>query len=162
MNTALLVLLLVDLALILAVLGVLIRRRRTVIGRRGSFKGKLRVAEGEIEGLSGEWTTGYGHWVRDVLVWDVAPLLVQTRLIPVDGTDASGIQVGKADVNGLGKRPLVAPLLVGRHRHRLELAASEEDRDLALGPFAVASAVGSLVRSRSGFEELDDRYLNSN
>lgn len=161
MSTGLLVLLIVDLAVILALLGVLIRRRRTVTGRRGSFKGKLRVAEGELEGLSHEWTTGYGHWVRDVLVWDVAPLLVQTRLIPVDGTDASGIQLGKEDVHGLGKRPVVAPLLVG-HRQRLELAASEEDRDLALGPFALASAVGSLVRSRSAFEEVDDRYLNSN
>jgi hypothetical protein len=159
MSTALLVLLLVDLALILALLGVLIRRRSTVTGRRGAFKGKLRVVEGELEGLSREWTSGYGHWVRDVLVWDVAPLLVRTRLIPVDGTDASGIH--REDLDDLGKRPVVAPLLVGR-RQRLELAASEEDLDLALGPFAVASAVGSLVRSRSGLEGLDDPYLNSN
>jgi len=161
MSTALLVLLLVDLALIVALLGVLLHRRSTVTGRRGAFKGKLRVAEGELEGLSREWTSGYGHWVRDVLVWDVAPLLVRTRLIPVDGTDASGIHLGPGDLHGLGKRPVVAPLLVGRQQ-RLELAASEEDRDLALGPFAVASAVGSLVRSRSAPEGLDDRYLNNN
>ena len=160
MSTALLVLLLVDLVLILALLGVLIRRRRTVTGRRGAFKGKLRVAEGELEGLSRNWSSGYGHWVRDVLVWDIGPLLVRTRLIPVDGTDASGIHLGR-DLQGLGKRPVVAPLLVGR-QERLELAASEEDRDLALGPFALASAVGSLVRSRSAPEGLDDRYQNIN
>ena len=65
------------------------------------------------------------------------------------------------DLQGLGKRPVVAPLLVGR-QERLELAASEEDRDLALGPFALASAVGSLVRSRSVPEGLDERYQNSN
>lgn len=161
MSIALLVLLIVDLAVILALLVVLLRRRRAVTGRRGVFKGKLRVAEGELEGLSTHWTSGYGHWVRDVLVWDVAPFLMRTRLIPVDGTDASGIHAGKGDLNGLGKRPIVAPLLVGHHQ-RLELAASEEDRDLALGPFALASAVGSLVRSRPALGELDDRYLNSN
>jgi hypothetical protein len=147
MSTALLVLLAVSVAVVTAAL----LRRRAVTGRRGAFKAKIRVLEGEIDGLSGEWKTGYGHWVRDVLVWTTAPLLVRTRLIPVDGTDASGIHANGI-VAGLGKRSIVAPLVSDRYT-RLELAAAAEDRDLALGPFARTCEVGSLVRARFTAED---------
>jgi hypothetical protein len=128
-------------------------RRRSVKSRPGAFKGRVRVIEGSHDGLSREWRAGYGHWARDVLVWSSSPFLLRSRLIPIDGTDASGIHV-----NGPvgGTRSIVAPLITAR-RSRLELAAAEEDRDLALGPFAGPCDVGSLVRARFGAEEPDHR-----
>jgi hypothetical protein len=146
----------VDIVVIVALVGAILAHRRSVKGRRGSFKGKLRVAEGELDGFSAKWTSGYGYWVRDVLVWNRTPFLFPTRLIGVDGTDASGIHPAiNGELKGLGKRALVAPLLAGR-RSRLELATSDEDRELALGPFARTSAVGSLVRARFPTGDLYD------
>ena len=161
MTTALVVLLLVDLAAILVVLTAWLRRRHCITGRRGSFKGKLRVVEGEVGGLSGKWSTGYGHWVRDVLVWDAAPFVWRTKVIGVDGTDVSCIHGANGSVSHLGKRPIVTPLLADR-RTRLELATSEEDRDLVLGPFAGASAIGALVRARFGVTDPDELYPDGN
>lgn len=161
MTIAVVVLLLVDLAAIVVLLAALIGRRRSVTGRRGAFKAKLRVAEGELEGFSAKWKAGYGHWVRNVLVWDIAPFLTRSRLIPVDGTDVSGIHGANGSVTRLGRHPIVAPLL-SDHRTRLELATSAEDRDLALGPFALTSAVGSLVRARFEVGDLDDLYPDDN
>ena len=103
MTIAVVALLLVDLAAIVVLLAALIRRRRAVTGRRGAFRGMLRVAEGELEGFSAHWKAGYGHWVRDVLVWDTAPFLGRSRLIPVDGTDASGIHGANGSVTRLGE-----------------------------------------------------------
>jgi hypothetical protein len=158
-TTALVILLAVDLAAMLVLTAACIRRRRCVTRRRGAFKGKLRVVEGDVPGLSSRWNTGYGHWVRDVLVWDVAPFLWRTRLIPVDGTDVSGIHAANGSVSRLGRRPIVTPLL-SDHRSRLELATSEEDRDLVLGPFAGASAIGALVRARFDVSDPDQGYLD--
>lgn len=161
MTTALVILLLVDLAVVVVLTAAYIRRRRCVTGRRGTFKGKLRVVEGEIPGLSSNWSAGYGHWVRDVLVWDTAPFLWRTKAIPVDGTDVSGIHGANGSVSRLGRHPIVTPLL-SDHRSRLELATSEEDRDLVLGPFAGASAVGALVRARIDVSGPDEFYPDDN
>jgi hypothetical protein len=155
---ALVVLLLIDLAVALVLLAVLGRRRQSITSRRGAFKGKLRVVEGEVDGLSARWAGGYGYWVRDVLVWDSAPFLGRAKLIPIDGTDVSGIHQGNGTITNLGRHPIVTPLL-SDNRARLELAACEEDRDLVLGPFARTSAIGSLVRARLNE---DDLYPNDN
>ena len=155
MTIALLAVLGVDLGVIVVLVGGLFARRRSVAKQRGAFKAKLRVADGELDGVSPAWKGGYGHWVRDVLVWDRAPFFFRTKLIAIDGTDASGIHDAvNGKLKGLGKHPVVAPLL-SDPRARLELAASEEDRELALGPFASNSAVGSLVRARFTEEESD-------
>ena len=114
-----------------------------------------------MAGLSPSWSTGYGHWVRDVLVWDMVPYLWRTRVIPVDGTDVSGIHGANGSVSHLGRRPIVTPLLSDR-RSRLELATSEEDRDLVLGPFAGAASIGALVRARFEVGGPDDRYPEDN
>jgi hypothetical protein len=147
MNVALFALLALNAAAMLGLVMLVVGRRRAVKGRPGVFKGKIRVAEGELDGLSRQWTSGYGHWVSDVLVWDMAPLLLRSRLIPVAGTDASGIRPARGKAASLGKHTIIAPLL-SAERCRLELAAADEHRDLALGPFARASAVGSLVHAR--------------
>jgi hypothetical protein len=159
--TALVILLLVDLAAVIVLTAVYMRRRRCVTGRRGAFKGKLRVVEGDVPGLSPHWKTGYGHWVRDVLVWDVAPFLWQTKVIPVDGTDVSGIHVANGSVSRLGRHPIVTPLL-SDHHSRLELATSEEDRDLVLGPFSGSAAIGALVRARFEVGEPNEPYPGDN
>jgi hypothetical protein len=160
-TAALVILLLVDLAAVIVLTAAYMRRRRCVTGRRGAFKGKLRVVEGEVPGLSSSWNTGYGHWVRDVLVWDMAPFLWRTKVIPVDGTDVSGIHGANGSVSRLGRHPIVTPLL-SDHRSRLELATSQEDRDLVLGPFAGASAIGALVRARSDVNDPDELYPDDN
>ena len=51
----------------------------------GAFRGAIRVADGEIDGLRPQWGRGYGHWVRDVLVWTKGPFLFRKELVPVDG-----------------------------------------------------------------------------
>ena len=161
MMTAFVILLLVDLAAVIVLSAVYLRRRRCVTGRRGAFKGKLRVVEGELPGLSTRWRTGYGHWVRDVLVWDMTPFLLRTKLIPVDGTDVSGIHGANGSVSRLGRHPIVTPL-ISDHHSRLELATSEEDRDLVLGPFAGSSAIGALVRARFQVGDPERRYPDDN
>jgi hypothetical protein len=145
MMVALIVLAVVVLGLVLALAALLVPRRRAVKARRGTFRGRLRVLEGEVEGLSTGWRDGYGCWARDVLVWEEAPLFLRTRLIPVEGADASGIRtVANGGRNGLGRNPVAVRLLAG-DRSRLELAISDDDRVKALGPFARTTAVGSLV-----------------
>ena len=159
--TTVVILLLVDLAAVVALTAVYMRRRQCVTGRRGAFKGKLRVVDGEVPGLSTSWKTGYGHWVRDVLVWDTAPFLWRTKVIPVDGTDVSGIHGANGSISRLGRRPIVTPL-ISEHHSRLELATSEEDQDLVLGPFAGSSAIGALVRARFEVGDPDGRYSDDN
>jgi hypothetical protein len=159
--TTVVILLLVDLAAVVALTAVYMRRRQCVTGRRGAFKGKLRVVDGEVPGLSTSWKTGYGHWVRDVLVWDTAPFLWRTKVIPVDGTDVSGIHGANGSISRLGRRPIVTPL-ISEHHSRLELATSEEDQDLVLGPFAGSSAIGALVRARFEVGDPDRRYTDDN
>jgi len=159
--TTVVILLLVDLAAVVALTAVYMRRRQCVTGRRGAFKGKLRVVDGEVPGLSTRWKTGYCHWVRDVLVWDTAPFLWRTKVIPVDGTDVSGIHGANGSISRLGRRPIVTPL-ISEHHSRLELATSEEDQDLVLGPFAGSSAIGALVRARFEVGDPDRRYPDDN
>ena len=159
--TTVVILLLVDLAAVVALTAAYMRRRQCVTGRRGAFKGKLRVVDGEIPGLSASWKAGYGHWVRDVLVWDTAPFLWRTKVIPVDGTDVSGIHGANGSISRLGRRPIVTPL-ISEHHSRLELVTSEEDQDLVLGPFAGSSAIGALVRARFEVGDPDRRYPDDN
>jgi hypothetical protein len=123
-------------------------RRRSLKSEPSAFKAQIRVTEGAVVGVSRKWRGGYGRWVRDVLVWNKAPLLLQTRLIPVEGVDTSGIH-GAAGVQAkrLGKDPLVLPFVTEDHGH-VEMVVSSSNREHALGPFAHAAAVGSLVQAR--------------
>jgi hypothetical protein len=142
---ALVLLLGVDLWLAVTGLAIALMRRRAVKRARGAFRGKIRLADGEIEGLSQRWKGGYGRWVRDVLVWHQTPLLFRTMLIPVDGADSSGSHAADPrEVGRLGNHPVIVALLAERHS-RVSVAARDEDRERALGPFALAPAVGSLV-----------------
>jgi hypothetical protein len=63
----------VDLIVVVALLALVLSRKRWVMRQPGAFRGAIRVTGEEIDGLSPKWRRGYGHWVRDVLV------LVQIR-----------------------------------------------------------------------------------
>jgi hypothetical protein len=60
-----------------------------------AFKGAIRAVGGQVQGLGGKCRRGYGHWVRDILIWRKAPLLFRGTLVlaqSLAGTDrvASG------------------------------------------------------------------------
>jgi hypothetical protein len=132
MLIALLAVLGVDLIVIVVLLAGMIARRRWVRREPGAFPGAIRVASGELEGLGSKWRRGYGRWVRDVLVWTKAPLLVRNELVPVDRLD--GERTGApGEMKRLGDAPIVIALTVGGAR--VEVAASCEHRDRLLGPY---------------------------
>jgi hypothetical protein len=39
--------------------------------------GAIRVSSGDLDGLSPKWKRGSGRWVRNVLVWSKAPLMLR-------------------------------------------------------------------------------------
>ena len=87
MLIALLAVLGVDLIVVVALLALVLSRKRWVMRQPGAFRGAIRLTSGEIDGLRPKWGRGYGRWVRDVLVWTKAPLLFRNELIPTDGVD---------------------------------------------------------------------------
>ena len=128
--------------------------RRLVRSRPGAFKARIRRAEG-VNGLSRKWRGGYGRWVRDVLVWNKGPLLFHAKLIPIEGVDTSRIRdAASTRAEHIGNESVVLPF-VTEDRGRVEIVVSARDRDAALGPFAHAAAIGSLVMSRFAPLEAD-------
>jgi hypothetical protein len=87
MLIALLALLGVDLIVVVALLALVLSRKRWVKRQPGAFRGAIRLTGGEFDGLGAKWHRGYGHWVRDVLVWTKAPFLFRNELVPIDGAD---------------------------------------------------------------------------
>jgi hypothetical protein len=47
--------------IVIAVLGVLLSRRRLVSRQSGAFKGAVRVVDGEVPGPGRKWQRGYGR-----------------------------------------------------------------------------------------------------
>lgn len=86
MLIALLAILGVDLIVIVALVAGLLLRRRW-LGRHGAYPSRIRVVEGQAEGLKAKWKPGRARWVRDVLVFSPGPLLLASRILPVDGFD---------------------------------------------------------------------------
>ena len=85
MLIALLAVLGVNLIVIVVLLASVLSRKRWVMKQPGAFRGAIRVADGEIDGLRPKWGRGYGHWVRDVLVWTKGPFLFRNELVPSTG-----------------------------------------------------------------------------
>jgi hypothetical protein len=77
MLVALLAFLGVDLIVIVALLALVISRKRWVRRQPAAFAGRIRVADGEFDGIGAKWKRGYGRWVRDVPCLDKGPLPVQ-------------------------------------------------------------------------------------
>jgi hypothetical protein len=140
MLIALLAVLGVDLVVIVVLLAVVLSRKRWVMKRPGAFRGAIRVASGEIDGLGPKWGRGYGHWVRDVLVWTKGPFLFRNELVPTDTLDEQ--RAARTDeVKRLGDHPGV--IRVTTDSAAVEIAAKAEDTERLLGPYgqpAVATA----------------------
>jgi hypothetical protein len=132
MLIALLAVLGVDLIVVVALLALVISRKRWVRRQPAAFPGQIRTIEGEFDGVGAKWRRGYGRWVRDVLVWNKAPLLFRSEFVPVDAL-ASERSGAPDDLKRLGDDPVVIGLTVGAAT--IEVAAAGEDGDLLRGPY---------------------------
>lgn len=141
MLIALLAVLGVDLIVIVAFAGLVLTRRRWVKRQPGAFSGAIRVASGDIDGLRPKWRRGYGHWLRDILVWTKAPFLFRNELVVADGLDEQH-PARPDEVKRLGDHPVVIRVRVGTAI--AEVAAHGDDNTLLLGPYRqpVGSTVG--------------------
>ena len=143
MLIALLAVLGVNLIALVAFAALVISRKRWVKRQPGAFRGVIRIADGEVDGLGAKWGRGYGHWVRDVLVWTKAPFLFRNELVPTDTLDEQ--RPARADeVKRLGDHPGV--IRVTADGATVEVAAQAEEAELLLGPYrgpASATAGGS-------------------
>lgn len=133
---ALLAVLGVDLMVLAVFVVALLARHRWVSHHDGAFKGIARVVEGELHGFGSRSRRGYGHWVRDVLVWTPAPLFLRNALIGVDRVDGSHEAKGK--VRRLGDHPSVVVLVAGQAR--IEVTVPATDQPLVAAPFADTAA----------------------
>ncbi len=133
MLIALLAVLGVDLIVLVAFAAIVISRKRWVKRQPGVFRGVIRVASGEVDGLGPKWGRGYGHWVRNILVWTKAPFLFRNDLVPTDSLDEQ--RPARTDeVKRLGDRPGV--IRVTANGATVEVASKAEDAELVLGPYS--------------------------
>jgi len=136
MVIALLAVLGVNLIVLVAFAAVVISRKRWVNRRTGAFRGVVRVADGEVDGLRPKWSRGYGHWVRDVLVWTKAPFLFRNELVPTDSLDEER-PARPDEVKRLGDHPNV--IRITADGATVEVAAKAEDAERLLGPYRTAA-----------------------
>ncbi len=135
MLIALLIVLGVDLIVVVAFAAFMFGRRRWLKRQPGEFAGAIRVSGGDVDGLSRKWKRGSGRWVRDVLVWTRAPLMVRNELIPVDRL--CGEHPAHADgLKRLGGKPVVIEFASGGAK--IEVAARAEHHDLVTGPMTTS------------------------
>jgi hypothetical protein len=129
---ALLAVLGVELIVIVALLVFILGRKRWVTHQPGAFRGAIRVVNGDIDGVGAKWSRGYGHWVRDVLVWTKAPFLFRNQLLAADGLHE--LRAAQPhEIKRLGDHPVIVQVGVGTAT--VELAAGLDDTTLLLGPY---------------------------
>jgi hypothetical protein len=132
MLIALLALLGVNLAAIVALLVVVLSRKRWVTRQPGVFRSAAREVAGEAHGFHPKWRRGYGRWVHEVLVWTRAPFFFWNELNPVDSMTGER-PAGPREIRRLGDEAVVVSLTWGAAT--VEVAARGEDRDLLTGPY---------------------------
>ena len=137
MLAALLAVLGVDLIVVVLLFAGMQGRKRWVKRQPGAFRGQIRVADGELDGLGPKWRRGYGHWIRDVLVWTKGPLLFRNELLPVDRLEGDRSE-SSDQIKRLGDEPVVIGLRAGDAV--VEIAGSADDRALLLGPYEQSSS----------------------
>jgi hypothetical protein len=142
MLIALLALLGVNLIVLVVLAAFVFTRKRWVKRQPGAFRGAIRLSGGKVDSLKPKWRRGYGHWVRDVLVWTKEPFLFRNDLVPADGL-AEQRPARPDDVKRLGEHPTVIRVRTGRAT--VEVAAHGEDAELLLGPYRApaGAAVGA-------------------
>ena len=62
---------------VVALIALVHSRKRWVMRQPGVFHHAIRLTGGEVDSLGAKCCRGYGHWVRDVLVWTKAPFLLR-------------------------------------------------------------------------------------
>ncbi|WP_448810477.1 hypothetical protein [Agromyces bauzanensis] len=137
MLIALLVVLGVNLVVIVALIVFVRRRRRWVAHQPGAFQGAVRVQDGEVDGFSSKWTRGYGRWVREVLVWTKAPLLLSNETLATDAL-VGRRRADATEVTKLGEEPIVVRVEIGAGA--VEVAARADDANRVVGPYGAARA----------------------
>jgi hypothetical protein len=134
MLIALLAVLGVNLIVIVVLAAVAVGRKRWLRRQRGEFAGAIRVTRGDVHGLGTKWKRGSGRWLRDVFVWNKAPFMFRTVLVPFDRL--SGERTASTrEVKRLGDEPVV----IGFESDdtRIEVAARAEHRALATGQLPI-------------------------
>ena len=127
---AVLALLGVDLVIVVAFAVLVIGRKRWLKRQPGEFMGAVRVSSGEVDGLGSKWKRGSGRWIKDVLVWSKAPIMLPAVLIPIDSVVGER-QAGAGEVKRLGDDPSVGEFkVVGA---AIEVAVKSEDSERLLG-----------------------------
>jgi hypothetical protein len=138
MLIALLIVLGVNLVVVVAFAFVVLSRRAWLKRQPGEFAGAIRVSSGEIDGLSPDWKHGSGRWVRDVLVWSKAPLLLRNELVPIDHL-AHEQHAHGGRVKRLGERPSVTEF--ASDGATIQVAARPDHQSLVTGPFNGAAGI---------------------
>jgi hypothetical protein len=134
---ALLIALGVPLIIIVGFAAVVLKRRRWLKKQPGVFAGALRIASADSDGSEPKWKRGSGRWVRDILVWSKAPLLLASQLIPVDAL--LGERETKAgEVKRLGDHPVAVEFATAGGK--IEVAVKPDSRAQVVGPLATVSA----------------------
>jgi hypothetical protein len=122
---SLLVALGVDLIVVVAFAGLVFGRRRWLKRQPREFAGAIRVSSGDVDGLSPKWKRGSGRWVREVLVWRAAPLMLRNEPVPVDRLSEER-QARDGKVKRLGDKPVVIEFVSGAGK--IDVAARARDR----------------------------------
>jgi hypothetical protein len=148
MLIALLAVLGVNLIVLVAFAAFVFGRKRWVKRQPGAFRGAIRVAGGEIDGLRPKWGRGYGHWVRDVLVWTKGPLLFRNEVVGTDDLQEHRPAL-PGEVKRLGDDPAVIRVAAGSAA--IEVAAHGHDAELLAGPYReFLGTTGSATPARTG------------
>jgi hypothetical protein len=132
MVTVLLAVLCLNLIVLVVFVGVVLGRRWWASRQPGSFAGIAQVFDGDVNPLGHRSRTGYGRWVRDVLVWTPGPLCLRNALVPIDRV---GVDPTPAidPVQWLGTNPLTVTLVGDRTRFLITVRA--QDAPLVIAPF---------------------------
>ena len=155
MLIALLAVLGVNLIVIVVIAASMLLRRRWVSRQPGAFKGAIKVSSGDVDGLSPKWRRGYGRWVRDILIWTKAPLLLRNEVVAFDGLDEQR-PARSGEVKRLGHQPVMIRVRAGGGA-RVEIAAHGDARDRLLGPYRSTDTTGSAMPVPTGPAAVDTR-----
>ena len=133
---ALLVVLGVDLIIVVAFAALVFGRRQWLKRQPGEFAGAIGVSSGDVDGLSPKWKRGAGSWVRDVLVWNEAPLML-TNPAGSGRPDLGGASGERRRVKRLGDKPIIIEFVADGAD--IEVAAKPEQRPRVTGLFKKAT-----------------------
>jgi hypothetical protein len=110
MIIAVLVALGVSLWVVVALVGLMVHRRRWLQRQPGAFPCAIRSVKGDTPRVGGRrWRRGWGRRYEGLLAWDPMPTLVGSSLLEV--TDVVGSRTATAgEIRRMGDRPVIVEL----------------------------------------------------